>query len=227
MRGTLARVAALFALLGLLAGRPAAAQEMLDQALLVNRAVTTVERLKADSSFQALMQSHLANARAVMIVPNLVKAGFILGGEYGNAALLVKGDDGSWSSPAFYTIAAGSLGLQIGVQDSEVMFAIMSDKGLSAIMNNNFKLGADVAVAFMTLGAGMEASSTTNMGADVIAFSRNIGMFGGGAFEGAVIKPRASWNAAYYMQGATPEAILLDRTLTNPQADRLRDILAR
>lgn len=215
----------LAALLLATAARPAAAQ--VDQQRLVNSAAATVERLRADPNSSQHVAPLLEGAKAVLIVPNLLKAGFILGGEYGMGVLLAKRADGGWSYPAFYTLAAGSLGIQAGVQDSEVVFAIMTDKALAALMSSAVKLGADLGLAVLVVGAGMEASTTTNLGADVYAFSRSMGLFGGGSLEGALVKPRGTWNAVYYGVGTTPEAIVVEGSASNPAADPLRDALAR
>lgn len=203
---------------------PAAAQ--VDQQKLVNSAQSAVERLQTDSNYDAHWGPLLQSARGVLIVPSLVKAGFILGGEYGMGLMLVRRPDGSWSYPAFYTLTAGSLGLQAGFQDSEVMFVIMTDRALQAIMSNAVKVGADLGLAITVLGGGMEASTTTNLGADIYAFSRAVGLFGGGSLEGAVIKARSTWNNAYYGDALAPEQILMG-TAVNPQADGLRQTLAR
>jgi lipid-binding SYLF domain-containing protein len=220
-------LAACFAALFLCWAAPAGAQERTDQAMTVSRAATAVERLRGDSNLLARLQGPLQRAKAVLIVPSLVKGGFIIGGEWGNGVLLVRRSDGAWSYPGFYTVISGSVGFQLGVQDSEVVLVILTEKGLSAVMNNAFKLGAELNVAFATAGAGAEASTTTALGADIIAFSKNVGLFGGGALEGTVIKPRASWNAAYYGGPATADDIVLRGLKTNPQADRLRDVLSR
>lgn len=215
----------LAALLLATAAPPAAAQ--VDQQKLVNSATATVERLRSDPEMTAHVAPLLDSAKAVLIVPNLIKAGFILGGEYGMGVLLAKRPDGGWSYPAFYTLVAGSLGIQAGLQDSEVMFAIMTDKALNALMSNSVKFGADLGLAVLTVGAGMEASTTLNLGADVYAFSRSMGLFGGGSLEGAVVKPRSTWNATYYGVGTTPDAIVVEGRTSNPGADPLRNALIR
>lgn len=198
-----------------------------DQRVLINRAAATVERLRKDPNFQANLQPRLDNARAVMIVPSLVKGGFIVGGEYGGAVLLARLANGGWSSPAFYQMAGGSLGLQLGVQDASTMLIIMSDKGLDAVMNNKFKSGAEASVAVFTEGGGIEAATTANMGADIFAFSRNVGIFGGASLDGVAVTPRYSWNQAYYgIDNAYPGPILQGQ-VQNPQADRLKDLLSR
>lgn len=216
----------LLALLALALLRPLPAAAQVDQQKLVNSAQTTVERLRTDSNYDSHWGPLLQSARAVLIVPNLVKAGFILGGEYGMGVMVLRRGDGSWSSPAFYTLTAGSFGLQAGFQDAEVLFAIMSERALQAVMTNAIKFGADLGLAIMVLGGGMEAATTTNFGADIYAFSRAVGLFGGGSLEGAVIKPRSTWNTAYYGDAVTPEEILLG-DLVNPQADGLRQTLGQ
>ena len=211
-----------------LAGWGGAAQaQVTDQTLMVGKAVTTVERLRSDPNFGQTMTDLLARARAVLVVPDLVKGGFILGAQYGSGVLLAKDSSGRWSGPAFYSVAAGSVGLQIGLQDAESVYVIMSDKGLSAVVDNKFKAGAGASVAVATLGAGAEANTTTNVGADIYAFSKAVGLFGGAALDGAAILPRDSWNASYYGGSPTPQDILYKRAVDSPQADRLRDILSR
>jgi len=198
-----------------------------DAMMTIFHATTAIERLQTDEGEQNFFRDNLTKAKAVLIIPSLVKGGFLLGAEWGNGVLLVRQSDGRFSYPAFYTMISGSLGLQIGVQDSEMVLMIMNDNGLRAVMNNAVKVGAGVSIAVATVGAGTAAATTTNLGADIVAFSHAFGLFGGGAFEGAVIKPRESWNTAYYGTPQTAEQILLDGTAQNSHADRLRDILAR
>ncbi len=221
-----ARLAALFALIALLVSQPAMAQ--VDQQKTVNNAASTVERLKTDSNFQTSFLEDLQRARAVLIVPDLYKGGFILGGQYGNGVLLVHLPDGSWSYPAFYTMEGGSVGLQIGLETSSILFIINSEKALRAILSNQFKIGADAGITVVVVGAGIGASTTSNLGADITAVSLSgIGLYGGLSLEGTVLSPRESWNASYYGENVSSRALVLDNAVSNPQADRLRDILAR
>ncbi|CAA7620115.1 lipid-binding SYLF domain-containing protein [Magnetospirillum sp. SS-4] len=210
-----------------LLGWTAHAQGVTDQTMMVGKAVTTVERLKADANLSKPLADALARARAVLVIPDLVKGGFILGAQYGTGVLLARSPDGRWSGPAFYSIAAGSVGLQIGLQDAEAVYVIMSEGGLRAVVDNQFKAGAGAGVAVATFGAGAEANTTTNIGADIYAFSRAVGLYGGAALDGAGILARHSWNAAYYGGNPTPEDILFHRGVDNRQADRLREMLSR
>lgn len=205
---------------------PAFAQ--VDQEKTVNNAASTIERLKTDSNFEKGFRDDLQNARAVLIVPDLYKGGFIVGGQYGNGVLLVHQPGGSWSSPAFYTMEGGSLGLQIGLESSSILFIINTDKALHAILANQFKFGADAGITFVIVGAGIGASTTSNMGADITAISLSgIGLYGGLSLEGTSLSPRESWNSRYYGQDVSSRAVVLDNAASNPQADRLKEILAR
>lgn len=211
------------ALLALGFAGPAAA--LSDQQEIVDKARITFDKLITSPEF-AELPNYVKRAKAIMIFPELVKGGFIIGGEGGSGVLVVRDPARGWSYPAFYTLAAGSLGLQIGGQVSEVVLTIMSDKAIDAVIDNQMKLGGDVSMAAGPLGKGMEAATTTNLEADVYSFAKTAGLFGGVSLEGAGILKRESWNANYYGSGATPYAIVIERRFSNPNAQPLLDALA-
>lgn len=217
------QILAVAALLGIALGTPlgTAAKAASPSEELVAKSRFTIERLLSDPEFFNLKR-YIDQSRGVLIIPELVKGGFIVGGEGGSGVLMVRGSDGTWSSPAFYTLAAGSIGLQIGGQVSEVVFTLMNDGAVNSMLGDEFKLGADASVAVGPIGAGLEASTTTNFNQDIYAFSKSVGLFGGGALEGAKIFERTEWNEAYYGKGATPKTIVFERRFSNPDADRLR-----
>ena len=191
---------------------------------LVEKAKLTAERLLAQTDY-AEVRNWIRKAKGVLIVPSLLKAGFLIGGEGGSGVLLSHNRDTGWSDPAFYTLGAGSIGLQIGIQDSEVLFVIMTDKGLEAMIDKNVKLGADASIAAGPLGAGVEGATTAGLGADIYSYSMTRGAFGGVSFEGSVAVEREDWNRMYYGAGATPRGIVIDRNFTNPHAVGLRKAL--
>ena len=198
---------------------PKEAQELVDKSKFV------LERLLQNPDFGRL-KANLTDAKGVLILPSVLKAGFIVGAEGGSGVLLSRDRNGEWSYPAFYSLGAGSIGLQFGFQDSEIVLLIMTYEGLNAVLDNNLKLGLDASVAIGPVGQGIEGSTTTGLGADITAFSNNRGLFGGGALEGAVIYERESLNTAYYKVGASARAIVMDREFINPAADNLRSVLA-
>ena len=217
-------VLALAGILVLAVARPADAASKPEE--LVEKAALTIEKLLVDPNLTELAR-YVEKSQAVLIFPQLVKGGFIIGGEGGSGVLVVKGSDGTWSPPAFYTLAAGSFGLQIGAQVSEVVFTIMNDDTVANMLGNNFKLGADASAAVGPVGQGIEASTTINLSDDIYAFSKTVGLFGGGSLEGAAILKRTKWNELYYTAGAVPRDIVIERKYFNPHADRLRAALPR
>jgi len=169
----------------------------------------------------------LEKARAVLICPRVFKAGFILGGEGGACVLLARAGNGTWSYPAFYGMGSGSVGFQIGIQDAQFVMMIMTEKGLRAILNSQFKFGADASLAIATIGAGVQGSTTGALGADIIAFSQTRGLYGGVSLEGSLMGQRSEWNRAYYGHELGARQIVMDMQGANPGADPLRDVLTR
>jgi lipid-binding SYLF domain-containing protein len=196
-----------------------------EQQDLVDKSRISLNALRNDPDHPNL-NTVLNRAKAVLIIPSLLKAGFILGGEGGSGVLLVRNANGEWSAPAFYTLASGSIGLQVGVQNAEVLFTVMTDKGLNQVIKNQFKMGADASVALGPIGGGIEAATTLNMGADIYAFSRTKGAFAGGSFEGSLIKAREEWNKLYYGQALSVDDIVMNGKAHNAGADPLRQALA-
>ena len=201
---------------------PAAAQKAEQE--IVDKARTALLNLRNDPDFPTLNQA-LDRAKAVVIIPSLIKAGFILGGEGGSGVLLARTVNG-WGDPAFYTMASGSIGLQIGAQDAEVIFTVMTDKGLDQVLKNQFKLGADASIAVGPKGMGVEASTTPALGADIYSFARTKGAFAGGSFEGSYLSAREEWNRAYYGQTLSVEDIVRHGKGNAPGADALKQALA-
>ena len=199
-----------------------------DAQRVVAKAAGTVTRLRQDDDFPVHWDPKLRQAKAVMIVPEQYKAGFILGGEYGIGVLMVRGADGSFSDPAFYRLYSGSIGFQIGGQKAEMIYMIMNEKALRAIMEDKFKAGADVSVAVAHKGGGMKAGSTTNLDADIFAYAHTVGLYGGGSLEGTAITVDSDWNYAYYRAAeASPEAIMFERRFHNQGASELKALLIR
>jgi lipid-binding SYLF domain-containing protein len=193
---------------------------------LVNQATETVQRFKGMPDLKTFAE-YMPTARGIVVLPSVIKGGFMLGGEGGNGVLLVKRDDGSWSPPAFYILGAASLGVQMGLQDTEIILVLRSNEAVSAILDHQGKFGADAGLTIGTIGQGAEVSTTTNIGLDVLAFANaKIGFFGGAALEGAVLARRVDLNEAYYGKGASPRGIVYQGQSQNSQADALRAALA-
>ena len=214
--------AALVGLASLLAiGGQASAQT--EQQDVVNAAETTFSNFMRDPDMTWL-QRHISSANAVLIAPQVVKAGWILGGSGGRAVLFARNErTGRWEGPAFYNLATGSVGFQAGIAVSETVMLVTTEKALNSLLATSVKLGGDASIAAGPVGAGANADVTT----DFVAFSRSKGVYGGLNLDGTVVSVADGWNHAYYGRAVLPTDILLTAQAHNPQADRLAEALSR
>jgi lipid-binding SYLF domain-containing protein len=209
----------------LLLVRPALAQQ--EQQVLVDRAALAVQEMmtSGDSTQDAI--NLMRRARAVMICPRVFRAGFIFAGEGGSCVLVGRDGAGSWSAPAFYGMGSGSVGLQIGVQDAIVIMMIMTERGLNAVMNSQFTIGADAAIAVATVGAGIQGGTTAAAGADIVTLARSRGLFAGLSLSGSILSYRPEAAQAYYGREASARQIVVTMEAHNPGSDPLRAMLMR
>jgi lipid-binding SYLF domain-containing protein len=224
MLRTLKLAAAFGAMLAAFAAPAALAAS--EQQNLVEKARITLDDLRRDREF-GNARDLMRRAKGVMIIPSLIKGGFFVGGEGGDALLLGRGTDGSWSDPCFYTLASASVGLQIGLEEAEVVLIVLSDRAFNAFMNDEFKVGAQAGLAIVTLGSTAEAATTSHFNADIVVWSSATGLYGGLTLNGSLIKPHTSYNEAYYGQAENPSDILLQRRAPHvPTSDSLTQALA-
>ena len=205
------------------AARAASAQ---DQQELVDRATLAVGEVLSDREGQQAREL-LPNSRAVMVCPRVFRAGFLFGGEGGGCVLVARGGQGTWSSPAFYSMGGGSFGLQAGIQDAEIVMMIRTDQGLRAVMDSQFRIGANASVALVTIGGGVEGATSVALNADIVAFARTRGLFAGVSLQGSVMGSDSEGDEAYYGQPVGPIDIVRAMRVNNPGADPLRAALMR
>ncbi len=213
------------AIAAMLALLPLAARAQTDQQTLVDRSTLAVQEMLGDSA-SSDARTMLRRSRGVMICPRLFKAGFFFGGQGGNCVMVGRLQSG-WTEPAFYGMGSGSFGLQIGIQDAEVLFIILTEKGLHALLDSQFKIGPDAGIAVATLGAGVSGSTTAALRADVVAFARARGLYIGISLDGSLISQKSDWDRAYYGQAMGAQQIVLQGQGSNPGAEPLREVLGR
>ena len=202
---------------------PPVAAAASEEQLLVDKARITFESFMSDSNMSYLKE-HLKEAKGILIVPSLLKAGFIFGGSGGHGILIVNDEKkGQWSQPAFYSIGSVSFGLQIGGEAAEVIMMLRTQKAVDKMLTTSAKLGADTSIAAGPVGAGVKS----NVVADVLSFARSKGAYAGLSLDGSVASTRDEWNAAYYGKPASPVDILVKHSVSNPGAEELRKTLAQ
>jgi lipid-binding SYLF domain-containing protein len=165
-------------------------------------------------------ESVLRQAKGIIIVPALVKVGFIIGGQGGDAVLLRRNGK-VWSYPAFYSLGSPSLGLQAGVSSAQVILVIMSDRALAAVQQERFQLGSEAGIAILMAGANGGATSYSG---DIIGWARASGAYLGLTINDSTLEQKPEMNAEYYDRAVPFDDVFMGRAC-NANADPLRSAL--
>lgn len=153
----------------------------------------------------------LDRANGLAVFPGVVKAGVLLGVQFGSGVVLKRDTKtGQWSKPAFFRIRGGSLGLQVGAQFTDLILLIMTERAMQKLLEDRFTLGADIAVAAGPVGR--EASAETGLGylSGILSYSRAKGLFAGVSLKGAVTEPNREANAVYHGPGITVQDVFYE-----------------
>ncbi|MEM8935128.1 MAG: lipid-binding SYLF domain-containing protein [Pseudomonadota bacterium] len=200
-----------------LAVSPAAAKSKREKAeALVAEASETVAYFTDDSAYEALWEL-APDAKAMVIMPKSWRGGFIFGGAGGNAVMVARTDEGGWSEPTFFTIGTLSFGLQAGMESSEIILLVMTQRGMEQLLSTSVKLGGDLSLAAGPVGGGAKAQTV-----DVLAFARSRGLYGGMSLEGSILKARHSWNREYYGADVSPADIIYRGKAARPHSTLLQ-----
>ena len=203
--------------------QPAIAADPVAQQGTVDKALVTYRSFMADKEM-GWFRNNLKDVKGLLIVPNLLKAGFILGGSGGSGVLVARdAKTGEWSQPAFYTVGSVSFGLQIGGESAEVIMMIRTQKAMDALFTTEFKLGGDASVAAGPVGGG----TTAAVKADVVSFAKAKGLFAGLNLEGSIIKVSADSNTAYYGKAVSPVDIIVKNAASNKGSAKLLEELKK
>jgi len=153
----------------------------------------------------------LDEAKAIVVIPDSLKAGLVFGGRRGHGLMSVKNPDGTWSQPVFIKLTGGSIGFQAGVQSADIVLVFRNDRNLDNIVNGKFTLGADAGVAAGPVGRNAAAATDGQLKAEIWSWSRARGLFAGVALDGAVMQIDDDANTSVYGSAGTPRAIFEGR----------------
>src|SRR5579864_3793814 len=143
-----------------------------------------------DAKDKGIPEDLLEKAQCVGVVPNLKRAGFIIGAKYGKGVVVCREPNGQgWSAPSTTRIEGGSIGLQIGAGETDVVFIVMNKRGMDKLMEDKFTIGADASAMAGPIGRSAEARTDAMMHAEILSYSRSRGVFAGVSLEGATLRP--------------------------------------
>src|SRR6185312_7521787 len=156
---------------------------------------------------KAIPSDLLKDAKAIAVIPDVLKVGFVFGGRRGEGLISVKSPDGTWSNPSFITMTGGSIGFQAGVSSTDVILVFRTQRGVDSIVRGKFTLGADASAAAGPVGRTANASTDGQLKAEIYSYSRSRGLFAGVALDGSALRIDYDANAAVYGAGITPRRI--------------------
>ena len=199
--------------------------EGLDEQQLVEKSQHTVESFMGDPNL-TWFQDHVKDAKALLIIPQQLKAAFFFGADGGSGVLLTRDEQtGEWSGPAFYVLGGLSFGFQFGGEASEVIILAMTPGAVEKLYASSFKLGGDASIAAGPYGAGVEGATSANLNADFLSFSRSKGVYAGVSLEGTIIYANDDSNEAYYGKKVRPVDILVVKSVKNEHSSGLRQAI--
>ena len=156
-----------------------------DETQRINDAIAVLDELTSTPD-NAIPKSILQRAEAVIVIPSLIKGGFIVGGKHGKGVMSVRDSaTGSWSAPAFVNLTGGSIGWQIGAESVDLVMLVMNKRGVTDLLEDKFTLGGAASLTAGPLGRAASAETNAQMQAQILGYSRARGLFAGAAFEGA------------------------------------------
>lgn len=181
-----------------------------DEASRLAEAAKTIQEIKTE-----IPAEYWTRARCVAVIPNLKKAAFIFGGEYGKGAMSCRSGE-SWSAPLFMQLAKGSWGFQAGAEEADLVLLVMNESGVQKLLKNKVNLGADASVAAGPLGRRGGVGTDAALSAEILAYSRSKGLFAGIDLSGGVLRPDEDANQKTYGNNSTPQTILASREISAP-----------
>jgi len=161
----------------------------------------------------------LDKARCVVVMPSVLKAAFILGGDYGRGTMVCRTGNnftGPWGAPAMYALEGGSIGFQIGGQATDFVFLIMNDRGANSLLHSKVKLGADASIAAGPVGRDATADTDAYMRSEILSYSRARGVFVGVSLEGSTLRPDERGNRDLYGRSVTATQIVRESEVRAP-----------
>ncbi len=183
----------------------------------LDRSVNVLHAIMATPD-KGIPEEVLSNAKCIVVVPDLIKGGFVFGGKHGRGVATCRTANG-WSAPAFVSVGGGSWGLQIGVEDVELVMLVMNDQGLQHLLSSKFQLTGEGSVAAGPVGRHASAGTDWKMNTEMLTYSRSKGVFAGLTLEGAVVEQDNDSTHAIYGKHMMFRNILSGKATTPRSAD--------
>jgi lipid-binding SYLF domain-containing protein len=216
-------LAVLLALSPALAGASAATDPSAPQSAAagqvkkVEDAIRVLEEMMKESD-KSIPVGLIEDCAGLAIIPDVIKAGLVIGGRHGKGVLLVRTKDGGWTNPSFIDLKGGSIGWQAGVESADIILVFRTPRSIENITEGKFTLGADAGVAAGPLGRSAEASTDSALKAEILAYSRSRGLYAGLTLQGSSLQEDRKANWSFYGTDVSPKDIFEGKVTAVPEA---------
>ena len=208
--------ALLVAVAAVLAATPLLARAQSDEEKRITDSAAVLETL-VRAPDQEIPDYILERAEAIVVIPSLVKGGFIVGAQHGRGIMSVRDrETNTWGAPGFVVLTGGSIGWQIGLQAVDLVLLVMNREGVKDLLDNEFKLGANASVAAGPVGRQGEASTDASLSAQILAYSRAKGLFAGLSLEGASLRIDRDAIERFYGKSISKDEMFRGISITTP-----------
>lgn len=204
----------LIGMVGTLAWAGSASEDSVDR---LDRSVNVIHAIMSTPD-KGIPEEVLSGSKCIVVVPDLIKGGFVFGGKHGRGVATCRTPEG-WSAPAFISVGGGSWGLQIGIEDIDLVMLVMNDRGLQHLLSSKFELTGEGSVAAGPVGRHASAGTDWKMNTEVLTYSRSKGVFAGLTLEGAVVEQDNDSTHAIYGKHMSFRNILSGKAATPRSAD--------
>ncbi|MCY2976333.1 MAG: lipid-binding SYLF domain-containing protein [Planctomycetota bacterium] len=210
----------LFAIIISFASAQLVAAQSQEEAIV--QAATSILQETMASPLNAIPQSMLSDAHGVAIIPNVLKAGFIVGARHGRGLLFVREANGNWHAPVFISLTGGNIGWQVGVQSSDIILVFRTPRSVQGILSGRLTIGADVAAAAGPVGRQGAVATDGQLQAEIFSYSRSRGLFAGVSIDGSVLRIDQLATGAFYRSPGPNQPVVVP-----PSALQLTQAIAR
>ncbi len=166
----------------------------------------------------------LADAQGIVVIPKMIKGGFVVGVRRGHGVMMVRDETNGWKPPVFVTVTGGSVGWQIGIQATDLILVFKTPKSIQKLLRGKFTIGVDAAAAAGPVRREMAAATDASLGAEIYSYSRSRGLFAGISLDGSAIQIDSGANAQYYRVTASAPGQVQE---VPPSAQKLLNAVAQ
>jgi lipid-binding SYLF domain-containing protein len=196
-----------------------------DQVKKIDDAVRVLQEMMKESD-KGIPEGLVRDCAGIAIIPDVLRAGLVIGGRHGRGVLVVRTKDGGWSDPSFIELTGGSIGWQAGVQSADIILVFRTPRSVEHIGEGKFTLGADAGIAAGPIGRSAEASTDSELKAEILSYSRSRGLYAGLTLQGSSLQEDRKANGDFYGQVLSPKDIFAGKVKGAPEAaGRLRTAL--